>query len=122
MAEAGAVLRRSEDVIIVAWRRRRGWEAGKGINEGWNIAIILPRRVPRVDRPDADDNDRYHPPLTIFLAVVAVGTGGTPAATSSGACPIVRIAAKPEHPEEVERLLIASDTVSAVCALVVPQG
>jgi hypothetical protein len=122
MAEASAVLWRPQYVVVVAWRRGRCGEARKRIDKGRNVAVILPGACSWIDRPDAYDNNRHHSALSVIFAILATATRGAATAPLSSAAWLLGVAAKPEHPEEVERLLLASYTIVVLSALIVPQS
>jgi hypothetical protein len=122
MTEPRAILWGSEYMIIVPWRGGRCREARKGIDEGWDVAVILPRAGSRIDGPDADNDDGHHSAFAVFFAVRTVGTRGTTAAPPSVASSVVGICPKPKHAEEVEWLLTAARAVIVVSTFVISQG
>ena len=62
-----------------AWRRRRvaggggrRGEAGEGVDEGRDVAVVLSCARGRVDGADADDDDGHHAALAVVVAVVRI--------------------------------------------------
>lgn len=73
MAEARAILGRLHHVPVGVARQGRGCgEAGQGIDEGGNVAVVGACARPRVDGPDADNDDGHHSALAVAVAIAVI--------------------------------------------------
>lgn len=120
VAEACPVLG-AEYRVVVAGRCWRGGEAGEGIEEGRDVAVVLSCARGWVDGADADDDDGHHAAFAVFFAVRPVGARAAATAALSAVSAGDTRGAEPEHPEEVERRGGASRSVAAFSSFVAPQ-